>query len=425
MFSESVKDVDFNQFNTSIDSIKKFTDVAQYVKDIEVSKINDLGAALLDLGGTGVDDFIKAFTDAYERAKATGGEFLTKIVEGIESKKEDAKNRVNNVVQYLLDAVDGYKDRFKTAGNNISVYLANGISDKSVLTDRAVGVIASNAINKIGTYYNRFRQAGRNMIIGFSNGMGDENGLVMKNASIIANNALYAMKKRLDEHSPSKETYKYGKWFVEGFNEGMEDQTNESTQIADSLSSNVLKNFSDGMDAATANLNLNPEVVPVMNADKAIDAICEPGGPFDALEELYGECDKIFRPEIVPVMKMDGVSSTSDYAFSSGFDGSDYGNFEYLGGSSSGNPQPFYDSSGAAYPMESQYDQAARIGSSNDLPGQPFEEVNGQPFEEVGQPFETVNNYFTINEASDPVRTANEVSNRIGQTMKRRNKAWE
>ena len=463
MFSESVKDVDFNQFNTSIDSIKRFTDVAQYVKDIEVSKINDLGAALLDLGGTGVDDFIKAFTDAYERAKATGGEFLTKIVEGIESKKEDAKNRVNNVVQYLLDAVDGYKDRFKTAGNNISVYLANGVSDKSVLTDRAVGVIASNAINKIGTYYNRFRQAGRNMIIGFSNGMGDENGLVMKNASIIANNALYAMKKRLDEHSPSKETYKYGKWFVEGFNEGMEDQTNESTQIADSLSSNVLKNFSDGMDAATANLNLNPEIVPVMNADKAteafhafggpydaleecygecdkifrpeivpvmnadkaIDAFFEPGGPFDALEECYGECDKIFRPEIVPVMKMDGVSSTSDYAFSSGFDGSDYGNFEYLGGSSSGNPQPFYDSSGAAYPMESQYDQAARIGSSNDLPGQPFEEVNGQPFEEVGQPFETVNNYFTINEASDPVRTANEVSNRIGQTMKRRNKAWE
>lgn len=423
-FSESVKDVDFNQFNTSIDSIKKFTDVAQYVKDIEVSKINDLGAALLDLGGTGADDFIKAFTDAYERAKTTGGEFLTKVIEGIESKKEDAKNRVNNVVQYLVDAVDGYKDKFKTAGNNISVYLSNGISDKSVLTDRSVGVIASNAINKIGTYYNGFRQAGRNMIIGFSNGMGDENGLVMKNASIIANNALYAMKKRLDEHSPSKETYKYGKWFVDGFNNGMEDQTNESIKVADNLSTNVLKNFSDGMDATTANLNLNPAITPWVDT-----SVLEGDGPHSwcAIDEILEKGGgRIYEPVITPVLNTDRLKDGSDYAFSGGSDGFDYGNFEYLGGSSSGsNPQPFYDSSGNAYPMESQYDQAARIGSSNDLPGQPFDEVDGQPFDEVGQPFETVNNYFTINEASDPVRTANEVSNRIGQTMKRRNKAWE
>ncbi|BBW99008.1 phage tail tape measure protein [Geobacillus subterraneus] len=128
-------------------------------------------------------------------------------------------------------------------GKKAGSTFASGLSSQKGAAQSA-GSSVSSAAEK-GLKSHDGRDAGEGFVSGFINAILSKNGSVWSVAWNLGKTALSALKKSIDSHSPSKETEKEGKNFVEGFAIGVKKNTKSAASATQKMANEAKKAFEE------------------------------------------------------------------------------------------------------------------------------------------------------------------------------------
>ena len=140
-------------------------------------------------------------------------------------------------------------DKWRTAGARLVSELLSGIEakirDGYTVLSTSVHAMVANILSALNSYQGAFVTSGRNFTYGVARGIGDSGAVqsAVSAAVRVARKALSALNSALDEHSPSKETTKSGRFFTEGFVQGISKTANDASDAAVSVAEEIIEGF--------------------------------------------------------------------------------------------------------------------------------------------------------------------------------------
>lgn len=282
-FSTVIKGADTSNAGTIAKQLSDFINSLNGVKGGLDDKVKDMNKAFKSLGKTSLASVQSGFESKSGDFEKVGSKVVGWISSGMKNNSEGMKSPSSSVakkfMKYVSDAfksdtktVDGfnsvvnsalstangtfkdYKSKFKSAGTSLAKNLASGMKSKS----------------------SDFSTAGANAAIGFMNGAKNKSSEVYSTGVSLGNQLLNGMKskKSLDEHSPSKKTYKAGKYATEGLINGAKSKSNDVTSAGIDLGERTLLGASKGIKSGAKKVEktVNKTVKGIKNAvSKSVD----------------------------------------------------------------------------------------------------------------------------------------------------------
>ena len=217
------------------------------LSDVNFDKFpNDKIKTALTNVGDGVANFVGKLKNIADSDVTSSSNKMTVIVEA-----------VKKLVTTINESFDDNTGTITTTVEGIAKKASSGFSSNSVISE--------------------LKTQAKNFIQGFANGINSNSYIAEDAARQVAANALNASKKRLDEHSPSKETEQQGEYFGEGFVLGIKKY---STRIYN-VSSEVGNEAKRGLSAAVAkisnlvesDMDSSPTIRPVLDLSEVSDGM--------------------------------------------------------------------------------------------------------------------------------------------------------
>lgn len=169
-------------------------------------------------------------------------------------------------------AVSGAAGSYRSSGKTLASALANGIK-RSTAVSSAIKSIAKGGLRTAKGYTGDFKTAGLNFSIGLATGIRRGESAVISAAIAVAAAGIAAAQRKLDEHSPSKETYKMGRFFDLGMANAIGDYSSTVTNASSSLAGKALavgQRMLSGISAALDdNGGYRPVITPVLDMSQA------------------------------------------------------------------------------------------------------------------------------------------------------------
>lgn len=140
-------------------------------------------------------------------------------------------------------------DKWRTAGARLVSELLSGIEakirDGYTALSTSVHAMVANILNALNSYQSAFVNSGRNFTYGVARGISDSGAVrsAVSAAVSVARKALSALNSALDEHSPSKETTKSGRFFTEGFVQGISKTADGAADAAADVAAEIIEGF--------------------------------------------------------------------------------------------------------------------------------------------------------------------------------------
>ena len=181
-FCSNLSTLESETITTAISNVNKIADMINNLSALDASAAEKFKNALKDLGESGVNKFISAFTSksVLSDVKGAATKMIDNFIEGVESKSSDISS--------------SFEDMAEDAAGDI----------------------------KTNTNYNKFKSAGSYLVDGFAEGISANTFKAEAKAEAMAEAALQAAKEALDINSPSKVFRKLGTSVPEGFAMGID-----------------------------------------------------------------------------------------------------------------------------------------------------------------------------------------------------------
>ena len=244
-FIDGMSQLDQEVLNGSVDKLKNFVTYISELGNMDFSSLSNLGESLKTLATDSINQFIEGLSG--------------------EATKEQVRTALINMLSALTAKADREKATIKTKFTEVAQEAINGLNDPNV----------KSQAEQVGLYF----------VQGFVNGINNDKSLALaRNAgSAIGKAALNAAKKAIDAHSPSKETYKLGTFFDQGFVNGiisLRNKVYDSSYSVGSYAKDALnRSLMRIADIIDNNIDVNPSIRPVMdlsdieNGAAAIDSL--------------------------------------------------------------------------------------------------------------------------------------------------------
>ena len=244
-FIDGMSQLDQEVLNSSVDKLKNFVIYISELGNMDFSSLSNLGESLKTLATDSINQFIEGLSG--------------------EATKEQVRTALINMLSALTAKADREKATIKTKFTEVAQEAVNGLNDPNV----------KSQAEQVGLYF----------VQGFANGINNDKSLALaRNAgSAIGRAALSAAKKAIDAHSPSKETYKLGTFFDQGFVNGIISLRNKVYDSSYSVGSYAKDGLNRSLmriaDIIDNNIDVNPSIRPVMdlsdieNGAAAIDSL--------------------------------------------------------------------------------------------------------------------------------------------------------
>lgn len=157
---------------------------------------------------------------------------------------------------------------YMTSGSDLLQAFKQGADSRKSEVVSLFRSLASECLTAIQSTGNTgFYQAGLNMMMGLQNGIIAGRSGVITSATKVATDALTATKKALDEHSPSKATTKFGRYYDQGLINGMEDLLHKVRKSGELVGKEALNGLKNSMSGLEINANsYSPVITPVVDA---------------------------------------------------------------------------------------------------------------------------------------------------------------
>ena len=208
---------------------------------------------------------VKAEVKVDTSSSSTAGENATEAFsQGVSGMADAAKTAASDAASAIGDVAG----EFTTAGLNMIVAFANGIINNAFHAT-AAGIIAGSRAASAAENTSGAEIAGMNFIRGYANGITTNTAFVVNAATMAVNRAIDAANEAQKSRSPSRVTYKIGKWFVEGYANAIRDHAdlavNASTGMVDETRKG-LKNAVDRINSILSDeMDTTPTITPVLD----------------------------------------------------------------------------------------------------------------------------------------------------------------
>ena len=179
-YVKGINTISLDDLQSSKDKIDKIIEIANTLAAVSSDPIEQLGEKLKNFATDALKKFVDGLNETQPRDDATNAikTLINAIIKGMEEKKPDVENGSKAVVE--------------TAMTTLKSYDMSGAEE-----------------------------IGKNFVQGFANGINKNIYLARDAGSAVGKKALEAAKQSIDSHSPSKETYKLGTFFDQGFINGI------------------------------------------------------------------------------------------------------------------------------------------------------------------------------------------------------------
>lgn len=282
-----------------------FDAIAQYVGPI-VSKLLEILGIVFESIANGLGPIVEGLIMIVIA-------IIEKFAAAIMEHKDQILDAFENIVNAIVNLLIGLVFRLPRIAGNMIVSLANGawknrgkvvdvfkklgtviltavtnIPGKLVnIGKRAINAIKSGAMSKysdlrawFGKLPGRIKdalaglpgkllQAGKNAIQGFINGL--TSGNVASVAAGLGSRVLTHLKKKLGIKSPSRELAKVGRYAIEGFVKGINGESSNLQDAAESSALTLMSSLQSALDAANEVMSdsMNPVITPVVDLSSA------------------------------------------------------------------------------------------------------------------------------------------------------------
>lgn len=231
---------DVNKIYTQTQDLNKNLDLAVPELRYAKSMLIDYKKFLTDIQAL-TSTKIEISNDLYVDMKDAGTNLVTGFTSGISSKS-------GNMSSTMRTAMNGVSSAINVGGKNANTAMVN-----------ITGTVRNSASNGLNSNY--FYGIGTNISYGMANGINAGAPAVYNTAITLANSVANIVRSALDIHSPSRVFAKLGEYTVEGFNEGIEAESN-STQAT---MAEWVESFKDVVEKAGA-MDLNATFTPNVQA---------------------------------------------------------------------------------------------------------------------------------------------------------------
>lgn len=198
----------------------------------------------------------------------------TDVSAGISSSEstKSMSDAAGNLASSGAKAVSGAAGTYRSSGKTLASALADGIK-RSTAVSSAIKSIVKSGVRTAKGYTSDFKTAGLNFSIGLATGIRRGESAVISAAVAVAAAGIAAAQRKLDEHSPSKETYKMGRFFDLGMANAIGDYSSTVTNASSSLAGKALavgQRILSGISAALDdNGGYRPVITPVLDMSQA------------------------------------------------------------------------------------------------------------------------------------------------------------
>ena len=253
-FNETLKSVNTKSFDEAITSFVKLIDATANIKKNTFKGLGSFGDELGKISGEGIDKFVDVFTNSDMKADKAMKAFS----------------------EALTTNANEHKEEWQLIGNHIMNNINQGIKSKSATPVVSVGKILSDLTTTLDNRYDAFYQSGRFLVNGFAKGIDDNISVATNAATSLGKQSLNALNVSLDEHSPSKETYKTGTFAVLGLvnalNAGARNAELAATGVGEATKegmNNAINNILSSMDE----IDTTPVIAPVLDLDQVNNGV--------------------------------------------------------------------------------------------------------------------------------------------------------
>ena len=225
------------------------------------------GNAVSDAAGTSGAKAAENYTEEFKKAQKNTDD----IAEQIKAKLTTTQAEVGRIGE-----------------DTARVYYAGALTDdeSTRVVAYAGGWMADQGAAGARSHQNSFYSAGDNAVSGFTNGIYSRSGSIYSAGAYIARQMLYAMRKTLDEHSPSKETEEIGMFAGKGLVNGLLELSRTvykaGSTVGKEAINGVSKSISKIGDAVKVDADLDPIIRPVLDLSDVKDGMSTIDDAFSA-----------------------------------------------------------------------------------------------------------------------------------------------
>lgn len=250
-FSYSVKNIDDKKVEVAANAAKTIADGISVLPD---SATDNLGSALVS-AGLGIQMFANtmASIDTYSASAkvsdlaALGEKIQNNGFEGFAKLSSALAEAGNNGVSCFVKAFDGAEETVKNTIANFT----------------------NNAMSKIPDAKAKYVYVGEMLAKGFAEGLSSGASYAAQAAEKMADSALEAAKRKLDIHSPSREAFKMGSLFDDGFAGGIWENAGKAEDagagVAEKAKNGLNNVISKVTDFAMGKMDVQPTITPVLD----------------------------------------------------------------------------------------------------------------------------------------------------------------
>lgn len=302
-FATMIAPVDFDKADRANLWIEKFMSL---IRNSNNSDVNE-GARLISRGLIEmVEESIGSFSDKISNisgkvelsALAMAKAFTTNLKDAFTDQNAQSnyvdilvnvRGFFNNLVENVEDDLNYNKGRLTKVGKAFLNYIIDGMNLSNDLSS-TLNHIIDTIVSKFNQRRNSFYTIGEYFMQGFKQGMESYENVIANSADHLGFVASEALRKALDEHSPSKITEEIGKFFTQGFAQGIDGATNDAlssvANLGERSTSELEKTLSTIGSFVDGNMDITPTISPVLDLSNVTSGLNDLGGLFGATRSI-------------------------------------------------------------------------------------------------------------------------------------------
>lgn len=268
-YYDSISRVDTAKLSRVITEFRKLVDLANGIKNVDTSGMSRFAQNLTNIGNTGVDGFINAFTNATSRVKSTASNMIAEFVSAANAQKGTLTSTFSSVVEAILTVIRGKQQHFTAIGQAMMTNFTSGVRSGDTNVRSAFIRIISGALTSIRNKYNDFYNVGRYLVEGVANGISSYTYRAEARAAAMARASARAAERELDINSPSKVGGRIGGFFGQGFVNEIDNYADKAYKSGASMADSARKGLNDAIakarDAVDSSMDVQPTIRPVLD----------------------------------------------------------------------------------------------------------------------------------------------------------------
>ena len=276
---ELIQGVDASRMSQATDALRELLSIAKGCEGRDFDGFGDFGYNLTELGKTGVQGFVDAFKNSADSAREAASSFISTFADAIKSNESTVDTAFGVISDGAIQTLVSRENFFEDEGKAYVNRMARGIENTMNSVTDIFTALCNRSVQNLDSHYSDFYQSGGYLVNGFANGISDNTFMAEAQARAMANAALRAANEALDIHSPSRKTYKTGKYFVLGGVNAVKEFGYMFADAANDMATDGISMFADAFNdirSVLDKIDMSPTITPVIdmsNIQNGVDYI--------------------------------------------------------------------------------------------------------------------------------------------------------